>query len=182
MRFAELPIPGAFRIDLEKREDDRGFFARLYCREEFADQGLNTEWVQMNDSFSRTVGTLRGLHYQRPPHAETKLVRCLKGAIFDVIVDLRAGSDSFGRSQAVELTEDNRTMLYIPKGVAHGFQTLRSDTELLYFHSELYAPGAEGGVRYDDPDIGVPWPLPVAEVSDRDRAHPTLKETEPLVL
>lgn len=180
MKFAELPIPGVFRIDLEKREDARGFFARLFCRDEFAAHGLETTWAQMNDSFSRQAGTLRGLHYQRPPHAETKVVRCLRGGIFDVVVDLRQGSKTFGRWHGLELSDENRTMLYIPKGVAHGFQTLRADTELLYFHSEIYAPGAEGGVAYDDPDIGVAWPLEVAEISGRDRAHSRLRDTDPI--
>jgi dTDP-4-dehydrorhamnose 3,5-epimerase len=180
MIFTPLPLAGAFRIDLDRREDARGFFARLFCAEEFADHGLATAWVQCNTSFSRAEGTLRGLHFQRPPMAEVKMVRCLKGAIFDVMVDLRAGSASFGQWTALELTDENRSMAYIPAGFAHGFQTLRPETELLYFHSQVYSPAHEGGLRHDDPRLGIPWPRPVADLSPRDAAHPGLDTLEPI--
>ncbi len=180
MIFSELPLAGAFRIDLDRRTDDRGFFARLFCAGEFAEQGLNTTWVQANDSFSRVQGTLRGLHFQRPPMAECKLVRCLKGAIWDVIVDLRAGSATFGQWQSLTLDDDNRTMIYIPPGFAHGFQTLRPETELLYFHSQVYSPLHEGGLAHDDPTLAIPWPLPVEGLSARDAAFPPLAALEPL--
>lgn len=180
MIFTPLPLAGAFRIDLDRREDARGFFARLFCAEEFADHGLATTWVQCNTSFSRAEGTLRGLHFQRPPMAEAKMVRCLKGAIFDVMVDLRAGSATFGQWAALELSAENRSMAYIPEGFAHGFQTLSPETELLYFHSQVYSPAHEGGLRHDDPRLGIPWPRPVADLSPRDAAHPGLDTLEPI--
>jgi dTDP-4-dehydrorhamnose 3,5-epimerase len=180
MIFTELPLTGAFRIDLERRQDDRGFFARMFCAREFAAARLPTAWVQMNDSFSARAGTLRGLHFQRPPMAEAKLVRCLKGAVFDVIVDLRRGSATFGRWTSLHLDEENRAMIFIPPGFAHGFQTLRPDTELLYLHSEFHSPGHEGGLAHDDPALAVPWPLPVTGLSPRDAAFPALDAIEPL--
>jgi dTDP-4-dehydrorhamnose 3,5-epimerase len=182
MKFTPLALSGAFRIDLDRRGDARGFFARLFCREEFAEHGLATDWVQMNTSYSRERGTLRGLHFQRPPMAEAKLVRCLKGAIRDVIVDLRAGSPTYGQHAAIDLDDDNRAMVYIPQGFAHGFQTLTPDAELLYMHSAFYSPAHEGGVHHADPDIGIAWPLPVAEISDRDRNFPFLNALDPIRL
>ncbi|WP_299669702.1 dTDP-4-dehydrorhamnose 3,5-epimerase [uncultured Ruegeria sp.] len=182
MRFDPLPILGAWRISLERKGDARGFFARLFCADEFAAHGLDTDWVQMNTSFSAQSGTLRGFHFQRPPAAETKLVRCLQGAIFDVIVDLRTGSPGFGKWYGLELTAENRDMLYIPKGIAHGFQTLVPDTELLYFHSARYNPDHERGLRYDDPHLAIPWPRSVSELSTRDAAHPDLTQVEPICL
>lgn len=180
MIFTPLPLAGAFRIDLDRRKDNRGFFARLFCAEEFADHGLATTWVQCNTSFSRAEGTLRGLHFQRPPMAEAKMLRCLKGAVFDVMVDLRASSPSFGQWTALELTDENRSMAYIPEGFAHGFQTLSPDTELLYFHSQVYSPAHEGGLRHDDPYLGIPWPRPIADLSPRDTIHPGLDTLEPI--
>lgn len=180
MIFTELPLQGAFRVDLERRGDERGFFARLFCTGEFAEHGLNTTWAQVNNSFSHSVGTVRGLHFQRSPMAEVKLVRCLKGAIWDVIVDLRAGSSTFGQWTALTLDDENRTMIYIPAGFAHGFQTLRPDTELLYFHSQFYSTAHEGGLAHDDPMLGIPWPMPVNGLSARDAAFPQLIALEPL--
>lgn len=174
MKFTPLPIAGAVRVDIEKREDERGFFARTFCAREFADHGLETTWVQMNSSLTRRTGSVRGMHFQRPPKAEVKFIRCIKGAVFDVIVDLREGSLTYGRWHGTELTGDNRAMLYVPKGCAHGFQTLADDTELLYLHSEFYSPEHEGGLRFDDPDVGIGWPLPIAEISTKDRQHPLL--------
>lgn len=182
MKFHPLSIEGAFRIELERRGDARGFFARMVCAEEFAAQGLATRWVQMNTSFSREKGTLRGLHFQRPPRAEAKLVRCLRGAILDVIVDLRSGSPSYGQHETLRLDDDNRAMVYIPPGFAHGFQTLEPDTELLYLHSEVYSPDHEGGVHHADRDLGIAWPLPPVALSDRDKALPPLERLEPIRL
>lgn len=180
MRFTELPLAGAYRVELEPRGDARGFFARLFCADEFAAHGLATAWVQCNTSFTAEQGTLRGLHFQRPPMAETKLLRCIRGAIFDVIVDLRAGSPTFGRWHGERLDDQNRRMICVPEGFAHGFQTLTPDVEMLYFHSAPYSAEYEGGLRWDDATVAVDWPLPVAEMSARDAAFPTLDELEPI--
>lgn len=180
MKFTPLPLPGAFRIDLEPRGDARGFFARLFCAEEFAAHGLATAWVQCNTSFTSAQGTIRGLHFQRPPMAETKLLRCIRGAIFDVIVDLRDGSPTFGKWHGERLDDLNRSMICVPEGFAHGFQTLSPDVEMLYFHSAAYSPAHEGGLRWDDPGVAVDWPLPLTEVSARDAAFPTMDQLEPI--
>ena len=182
MIFKPLALGGAFLIDLEKREDSRGFFSRYFCEKEYSAHGLETRWVQMNTSLTRQPGSVRGLHFQRPPKAEAKVVRCLTGAIWDVLVDLRMGSPSFGKWLGFELNDDNRTMLYIPKGFAHGFQTLKPDTELLYLHTESYSPEHEGGLKYDDPTVGVNWPLPVGDLSPRDLVHPNLHQLTPITL
>jgi len=182
MIFSPLALEGAYRVDLEKRGDHRGFFARLFCMNEFAEYGLERRWVQMNTSMSRRTGTVRGLHFQRPPKAEVKLVRCLKGAIFDVIVDIRHGSPTYGQHLAVELNDDNRSMLYVPRGFAHGFQTLAPDTELLYLHSEVYSPELEGGLHHADPRLGIAWPLAVTDLSPSDTGHSLLKDLEPIRL
>lgn len=179
MNFTPLSIPGAHRIELDRKGDARGFFARLFCADEFAAHGLATHMTQMNTSYTAARGTVRGLHFQRPPKAEAKVVRCLRGAIFDVLLDLRPGP-TFGRHVSAELTEDNRSMLYIPEGCAHGFQTLTEDTELLYLHSERYAPEFEGGVHHADPALGIAWPLPPANLSPRDTCFPPLAEVAPL--
>lgn len=180
MIFTPLPLAGAYRIDLERREDTRGFFSRLFCAKEFANHELNTSWVQANDSFSREEGTVRGLHFQRGKMAEAKLVRCIKGAVWDVIVDLRAGSPTFGEWTALKLDDDNRAMVYVPPGFAHGFQTLHPNSELLYLHSQVYSSGHEGGLAHDDPTLSIPWPLPVVGLSPRDAAFPKLAALEPL--
>ena len=182
MKFTPLPLSGAFRVDLEPRGDARGFFARLFCAEEFAAHGLAARWVQCNTSFTAAQGTLRGLHFQRPPAAETKLLRCLRGAIFDVIVDLRSGSPTYGRWHGERLDDANRSMICVPEGFAHGFQTLTPDVEMLYFHSAAYSPAHEGGLRWDDPGVAVDWPLAVTEVAARDAAFPTLDKLEPIRL
>ena len=172
--FEELELSGAFLVDLERIEDDRGFFARAFCADEMAARGLATTFVQSNISYNRRRGTLRGLHYQAPPHEEAKLVRCIRGAIFDVIVDLRAGSPTLHRSHAVELSAANRRALYVPPGFAHGFQSLTDDAEVLYLMSAAYQPEAARGVRYDDPALAIAWPLPPTAISDKDRALPRL--------
>jgi dTDP-4-dehydrorhamnose 3,5-epimerase len=171
MIFNVTPLSGAWLIDLELFSDSRGWFARYYCKNEFAQIGHTKEWVQLNHSVSYEKGTLRGMHFQHPPYREIKMVRCIAGAVFDVIVDLRRDSPTFLQWFGAELSAANRRMLYIPEGFAHGFQTLEANTELLYHHAEFYTPGAEGGYRYDDPAISISWPLPVAVISDRDSAH-----------
>ena len=158
MIFAETAIPGAFTIDLQRREDERGFFARAWDVDEFASHGLSTRLVQANVSFNRAAATLRGLHFQRPPHEEAKLIRCTRGAIFDAIVDLRPDSPTFKDWLGVELTEENGRALYVPEGCAHGYQTLVPRTETFYLVSEFYSPESEGGVRWDDPAFGIEWP------------------------
>lgn len=182
MIFKETSLNGAYVINLEKYEDGRGFFARYFCKEEFKNYGLATEWVQMNISLNRKKGTFRGMHFQRPPKAESKVVCCLRGAIWDVVVDLRDGSDSYGQWFGVELNESNRTMMYVPRGFAHGFQTLSDDSELFYLHSEFYSPEHEGGLHYDSSEVGIDWPLPVNELSKRDASLPTLNQLEPIAL
>jgi dTDP-4-dehydrorhamnose 3,5-epimerase len=172
MKFIETPLPGAFVIELEKRGDDRGFFARFFCERECQQHGLNHHLVQINNSFSRTRGTLRGMHYQLAPRAEDKIFRCLRGAIFDAIIDLRPDSPTFRKSFTVELTAENRTMLYIPKGFAHGFMTLADDTETLYLVTEFYSPEHERGIRYNDSQFGIRWPLAPTVISDKDRNLP----------
>jgi len=173
MKFEKTPVDGAFLIDLEQREDARGFFARAFCRSEFEEHGLNPEVVQCNLSLSREVGTLRGMHFQHPPHEEAKLVRCIRGALWDVVLDLRPGSPSYLRSYGVELTPDNRRALFVPEGCAHGFQTLAPETEAFYLVSSAYAPEAAAGVRWDDPAFGLEWP-DVAErvLSEQDQSWP----------
>ncbi|MEJ7745209.1 MAG: dTDP-4-dehydrorhamnose 3,5-epimerase, partial [Luteimonas sp.] len=154
--------------------DTRGAFARMFCEHELAQVLGGRRVVQINHSRTHAVGAVRGLHYQRAPHAEMKLVRCLKGRVWDVAIDLRAGSPTFLQWHGEELTTDNARMLVIAEGCAHGFQVLEPDSELLYLHTATYAPDAEGGVRWDDPRLGIPWPLPVSELSERDRLVPSL--------
>jgi dTDP-4-dehydrorhamnose 3,5-epimerase len=171
--FDQTPLQGAYTIDLEKRGDARGFFARVFCEREFEQQQLVTRFVQVNNSTSADRCTLRGMHYQLHPKAETKLVRCIRGALWDVILDLRRGSPTFGKSFGAELTADNRRMMYVPKGFAHGFLTLSDDTEAFYFVDELYAPECERIVRYDDPKFGIDWPEAPKVLSDKDRNAPS---------
>jgi dTDP-4-dehydrorhamnose 3,5-epimerase len=173
MIVAETELPGAYVIDLEPVEDPRGFFARAWSDEEFAERGLETRVAQCNVSLTKRRGTVRGMHFQRPPHEEAKFVRCTRGALYDVIVDLRPDSVAFRRWIAVELSQGNRRALYVPPGLAHGFQTLVDDTEVFYMISEPYAPESASGVRWDDPTFGIVWPLGAPkEISDRDRIWP----------
>jgi len=169
MIFTPTPIPGAFVIELEKRGDDRGFFARAFCENEFSTHGLSPRFVQVNNSLSRNKGTLRGMHYQLAPKAETKLVRCIRGALLDVILDLRQDSPTFGASFSAELSAENRRMMYVPKGFAHGFITLADDTEAFYFVDEFYAPDRERCLRWNDPRFAIPWPAQPTVISDKDR-------------
>jgi dTDP-4-dehydrorhamnose 3,5-epimerase len=175
MRFTETAVVGAFVIDPEPFSDERGSFARVFCAHEFEEHGLEPRIVQSNLSVNHQAGTLRGLHYQRAPHEETKLVRCIRGALFDVVVDLRPGSPSYRRWVGVELTADNQRALFVPRGCAHGFQTLVDDTEAIYDVSAMYAPNHEGGAHHADPAFGIEWPLPVASISDKDRSWPFLE-------
>lgn len=161
MIFSELPLAGAWLIDIERLDDPRGFFARTVCVEEFEKQGLSANFVQQSISFNCLRGTLRGLHYQIPPYEEDKLVRVTHGSIFDVIVDIRPESPTYGKWYGVELSEQNRRQLYIPQGFAHGFQTLQDKTEVLYQMTTSFKPNASRGIRWDDPTLGINWPLPV---------------------
>jgi dTDP-4-dehydrorhamnose 3,5-epimerase len=172
MFFNPIPLPGAYVIDLDKKTDERGFFARAFCEQEFAEHGLTTTIRQANNSLSVHKGTLRGMHYQLPPKAETKIVRCLRGALYDVILDLRVGSSTFGESFGTELTADNRRLLYVPKGFAHGFITLTDNTEALYLVDEFYSPENERGVRYNDPKFAIKWPAEPTVLSDKDKNYP----------
>lgn len=171
MICTETTLKGMYIIDLERLEDERGCFARSWCQREFAAIGLNPRLVQCNISFNNAKGTLRGLHYQIAPHAEAKLVRCTRGAIYDVAVDLRPDSPTFNQWIAVHLTADSRRAVYIPEGLAHGFQTLQDDTEVFYQMSEFYHAECARGVRWDDPAIGIQWPLPNPIVSQHDRSY-----------
>jgi dTDP-4-dehydrorhamnose 3,5-epimerase len=172
MLFHPTPITGAYLIDLEKRGDERGFFARLFCRNEFGENNLATEYVQINNSLSVDKGVLRGMHYQLPPSAEVKVVRCIKGGLFDVILDLRPDSPSFGKWFGAEITAENRRMIYVPQGCAHGFVTLEANTEAFYLVNSFYAPDLERGIRFNDPRFGIEWPLTPSEVSDKDNNWP----------
>jgi dTDP-4-dehydrorhamnose 3,5-epimerase len=176
--FSETALAGAFVIEPERRGDDRGFFARVFCQREFAEHGLKPVIAQANVAFNEVAGTLRGMHFQYPPTAETKLVRCTRGAVVDVVVDLRPESPTYLQSVSVELTEDNQRSIYVPERFAHGYQTLVDATEVSYVVGEFYAPDAEGGLAFDDPALGLAWPLPVARISDKDRAWPRYEVVE----
>ena len=169
MIFNPLNLKGAYQLLLDKKEDDRGFFARYYCKEEFIKRNLNFNWVQMNNSFSKHKGTLRGLHFQTPPNSEVKLIRCFRGAIWDVMVDIRKNSKTYGQWYGTELSADNRNMLYIPEGFAHGFITLTSNSEILYMVSSSYSAASEGTLRWNDPFHKIKWPIAPSLISDKDR-------------
>lgn len=172
MIFAETPVEGAWMVAPERAEDHRGFFARTWCAEEFAAHGLVDHWAQCSVSFNTRRGTLRGLHYQRAPQAEVKLVRCTAGALYDVVVDLRPSSSTYLKHVAVELSASNRLMVYVPEGCAHGFQTLQDGSEVFYQISAPYSKEHAAGVRWDDPAFGISWPYPDPIMSDRDRDYP----------
>jgi dTDP-4-dehydrorhamnose 3,5-epimerase len=171
MIFTEAPIRGVHLIEMEKRGDERGFFARAFCEKEFGSRQLATRIVQMNNSLSARKGTLRGMHYQLAPKAETKVVRCIRGALFDIVLDLRRGSPTFGKTFGTELSAENRRMLYVPKGFAHGFVTLTDDTEAFYLVDEFYSPEHERGVRWNDPKFAIQWPIQPVVMSDKDRGY-----------
>ncbi|MEI6634453.1 MAG: dTDP-4-dehydrorhamnose 3,5-epimerase [Chlamydiota bacterium] len=172
MRFTETPLHGAYLIELEKKSDERGFFARAFCVNEFARLGLETGIVQINNSLSARKGTLRGMHYQLPPMAETKIVRCLRGAFYDAIIDLRPESPTRMRWFGETLSAENRKMLYVPKGFAHGILTLEDDTEAYYLVTQFYSKDHERGLRWNDPVFRIDWPIAPAVVSEKDAAHP----------
>ena len=178
MIFTRTHLEGAVIVDIERRTDSRGFFARTYCREEFALQGLEPMVAQCNVAYNHKKGTLRGMHMQVAPHLEAKLVRCVRGAVLDIIVDMRHDSPTRLQHLAVELTADNHRAVYIPPFFAHGFQTLMDDTEILYQVSGAYAPQAERGLRYNDPDLNLPWPLPVSVMTEKDQSWPLLKDRD----
>ena len=172
MKFTETKLAGAFLIEPEYLEDDRGFFARSFCAEQYAAHGLNPRVVQGNISFNHHKGTVRGMHYQLPPHQEVKVVRCTQGAIHDLIVDLRPESPTFRQSVGFDLTPGNRLQLYVPAGFAHGYQTLEDNSEVSYQVSEFYTPNSERGVRWDDPSFDIRWPLEITSISEKDQSHP----------
>lgn len=174
MKFTPTPLAGAYVIALQEIGDDRGFFARSFCAKEFEDQGLVPAVAQMNLSFNHKAGTLRGLHYQLPPATEAKCIRCIQGAIYDVIVDMRPDSPTYLQHFGIELSAANRLALYVPDMFAHAYLTLTDGVEALYSVSEFYTPGVEAGLRYDDPALGIDWPHEIAVVSDKDRSWPLL--------
>jgi dTDP-4-dehydrorhamnose 3,5-epimerase len=179
MIFTETKLKGAYIIDIDRKEDARGFFARVFCQNEFEAHGLKSIIAQANIAFNHKKGTLRGMHFQYPPAAETKLVRCTRGAILDIIVDLRPDSATYLQSFSVELNEDNHRALYVPERFAHGYQALQDNTETSYQVGEFYTPGAEGGLLYNDPRLGLEWPLPVTVISEKDQRFGLLDEIEP---
>ena len=176
MIFTETVLKGSYVIGLNPLADERGWFARTYCKNEFNSIGHENEWVQMNHSFTKNKGTIRGMHFQLPPFSEIKLVRCIAGAVYDVIIDLRKGSPTFLHWFGAELSAQNKKMIYIPHGFAHGFETLSNECELIYHHTQFYTASAEGGIKYSDPKININWPLPVTHISERDNQHSLLDE------
>lgn len=175
MIFKECKLKGAFIIEIDKKSDDRGFFARTWCKNEFEAQGLSTKFVQVNLAFNEKKGILRGMHYQKNPYEEVKLVRCTRGALYDVIIDIRKDSPTYKQWIGIELTQDNYRMLYIPEGFAHGYQTLQDHTEIIYQVSQFYTPNAEGGVRWDDPTVNIVWPeTEERNISSKDQMWPPL--------
>lgn len=176
MKFEKTPIKDAWLITLEARGDARGYFARAYCRKELEAHGIDATVVQANTSYSRDAGTIRGMHYQNAPAAETKLMRCIRGSVYDVIIDLRPDSETYMQHYGIELSAENRRMLFVPKGFAHGFMTLEPHTEVLYMVGEYYTPECETGLRYNDPTFNINWPLEVTVISDKDKAWPDFEK------
>lgn len=174
MKFIETPLKGLYVIEMDLIKDDRGCFYRGWCAREFEDQGLNAKIVQQNFGFSRAKGALRGLHLQTPPHAEVKVARCVRGRMYDVAVDMRPESETYQKWFGIELSADNRKMLYLPEGFAHGYQTMEDNVEMCYFTTAFYAPDNCVGYKYDDPKLDIDWPLPVTDLSDNDLNWPYL--------
>lgn len=172
MTFTPTPLSGSYLVGLKPFRDHRGWFARFFCKDEFLQIGHDREWVQLNHSVTFEKATIRGMHFQLPPYQEIKMVRCIAGTVYDVIVDLRKGSATFLQWFGAELSEDNQHMMYIPAGFAHGFQTLTDNCQLIYHHSEKYTPQAESGLRFDDPAVNIKWPLPLKTISDKDAQYP----------
>lgn len=177
MIFKESPLKGAYIIETKPYTDERGLFARTFCKNEFQEIGHKKEFVQFNHSITNDKGTIRGMHYQLPPFSEIKLIRCIRGSVYDVIIDLRTGSSSFLKYFSVELSEQNMLSIYIPQGFAHGFQTLEENAQLIYHHTAYYAPGYEAGIRYNDPALGITWPLPVSIITEKDLNHSLLNNS-----
>ena len=176
MKFQKTPLPGAYLVELEPFQDERGLFARTYCKNEFAEIGHDSEFVQFNFSVSKETGTLRGMHYQAPPNAEIKLLRCIRGAIFDVIVDVRKDSKTFLNSFGAELSEENMLSMYVPEGFAHGFLTLTDNAQLIYHHTQSFSPEDYRGIRWDDPAVRVKWPFQPTNITEKDRSYPLIDE------
>jgi dTDP-4-dehydrorhamnose 3,5-epimerase len=178
MKFVETILKGSFLIDLNTLQDDRGWFVRTYSKDEFEKHvGFEKEWVQMNQSFTAKRGSIRGMHFQLKPFSEIKLVRCIAGEVFDVIIDLREKSPTYLKWLGIILSSENKKMIYIPEGFAHGFQTLTENAELVYQHSAYYNPEAESGIKYNDPAVGIEWPLEVTQISERDKNHLLIDST-----
>ena len=176
MIFTPAPLAGIYTIELDPFMDERGWFARTFCKNEFDAIGHTAEWVQLNHSFTVETGTIRGMHYQLSPFSEIKLVRCISGAVYDVVIDLRRESATFLQWFGTELSAVNKKMIYIPAGFAHGFQTIADNSELIYHHSQYYSPGVEAAIRYNEPKLNINWPLAVTHISERDAQHPFLDE------
>ena len=174
MNFESIGLNGSYVIDIFPVEDERGWFVRTFCKNEFNKIGHSKEWVQMNHSYTNEAGTIRGMHFQKQPFSEIKLIRCISGKIFDVIIDLRQNSETFLKWFGIELSAENKKMIYIPEGFAHGFQTLTDNCQLIYQHTAFYTPGFEEGIKYDDKKINIIWPLTVTKISERDNNHPWL--------
>jgi dTDP-4-dehydrorhamnose 3,5-epimerase len=176
VRIKQAALSGVYIIDVDRQQDARGYFVRTFCRDTFREAGLVHDFPQWSASFNRQRGTIRGLHFQKPPHAETKLVRVTRGAIFDVVLDIRPNAPTYGQWMSIELSTENGRHVYIPEGFAHGFQTLRDDTEIEYAISVPHAPGFGRGYRYDDPALAIPWPVPVSAISEKDASWPDFQE------
>ncbi|MDP1725467.1 MAG: dTDP-4-dehydrorhamnose 3,5-epimerase [Bacteroidota bacterium] len=174
MKFKPTNFEGLILVESEPKGDERGWFARTFCKEEFKQIGHTEEWLQTNHSYTQHSGTIRGIHYQLPPYQEIKLVRCIAGSVFDVVVDIRKNSSTFLQWFSIELSATNKKAIYIPKGFAHGFQTLSNDCELIYYHTQFYTPNSEAAIRYNDEMINIKWPLLVTDMSDKDKSHPLL--------
>jgi dTDP-4-dehydrorhamnose 3,5-epimerase len=177
MNFESTGLNGSYVVNIFPVIDERGWFVRTFCKNEFNKIGHGDEWVQMNHSFTNHAGTIRGMHFQKPPYIETRLIRCIAGNVFDVIIDLRRNSDTFLKWFGVELSAENKKMIYIPGGFAHGFQTLSDNCQLIYLHTAFYAPGFEEGIMYNDKIINISWPKPVTKISERDNNHPLLSSS-----
>jgi dTDP-4-dehydrorhamnose 3,5-epimerase len=177
MKFIPQPLAGVYLVELRLLTDDRGGFARTFCKREFEQIGHKKEFVQLNQSWNTKKGTVRGMHYQVPPFSEIKLIRCIKGAVLDVVVDIRKDSPTFLQHLAVELSEDNKTMIYLPEGFAHGFQTLTDRAELIYHHTEYFTPEADAGLNFNDPLLKINWPLPVSVISEKDKTNKYIDPT-----
>jgi dTDP-4-dehydrorhamnose 3,5-epimerase len=176
MIFEETPLKGAFKIKLEPYSDDRGLFARTFCKNEFQKINHVKEFVQFNHSITKSRGTLRGMHYQLPPFTEIKLIRCVRGSVYDVIIDIREGSPTFLNYFALELSESNMLSIYVPEGFAHGFQTLEDNAQLIYHHTAYYVAGKEGGIRYNDPRVNINWPIPISMITQKDANYSLLND------